>query len=79
MKIERGVMVIKNGRAWGKVYEDGRSTEYGWMCLEDAPIRDPKYCHKPQDVTHRGDVRGRKELADASLVWVTRRTEVLID
>jgi hypothetical protein len=77
MKIETGVMVMKDGKAWGVVYEDGRSTSYGWMAPEDAPIHDPQFCKKTTDVTYSGSPY-IKELASASLVEVTRRTVVEI-
>lgn len=78
MKIEKGVMLIKNGKAWGITYEDGRSTEYGWMVLEDAPIHDPKWCKKPSDVTYRQDPR-LKEINTGKLTLVERRTEVFVN
>lgn len=77
MKIERGVMVMKNGKAWGIIYEDGHSTSYGWMPPEDAPMHDPKYCKKPTDVTH-GKSHYVEELATATLEFVERRIEVLL-
>ena len=77
MKIERGVMVMKNGKAWGVVYEDGQSTSYGWMDSESAPIHDPKYCKKPTDVTYQGSHYTR-ELETGALVMVERRTEVIV-
>jgi hypothetical protein len=77
MKIERGVMVMKNGKAWGITYEDGHSTSYGWLSPEEAPIHDPKYCKKPTDVTWKGSYL-TKELETGELVFVERRTEVSI-
>ncbi len=77
MKIERGVMVMKDGKSWGCVYEDGRSRSYGWMNPEDAPIHDPKYCIKPTDVTYK-DSHYVDELNTGKLVIVERRTEVII-
>lgn len=77
MKVERGVMVMKGGKAWGVIYEDGRSTEYGWMAPEDAPIHDPKYCKKPTDVTYQGS-HHIPELKKGQLVHVERRTEVIL-
>lgn len=77
MKIERGVMVMKDGKAWGITYEDGHSTSYGWMAPEDAPIHDPRYCKKPTDVTWK-DSYLTKELETGELVFVERRTEVII-
>lgn len=77
MKIERGVMVMKAGKAWGVVYEDGRHTVYGWMDPESAPIHDPEYCKKPTDVTWPGS-HYTKELLTGELVAVERRTEVVL-
>ena len=75
MKIERGVMVMKGDRAWGVTYEDGRSTSYGWMAPEDAPIHDPRYVKRPTDVTYP-DSHHEPELASAQLVAVERTTTV---
>jgi hypothetical protein len=77
MKIERGVMVMKDGRGWGITYEDGYSTTYGWMEPEDAPIHDPKFCKKPTDVTWK-DSYLTEELETGELVFVERRTEVFV-
>jgi hypothetical protein len=77
MKTEAGVMVMKNGKAWGCVYEDGRSTSYGWMDPESAPIHDPQFCKKPTDVTYEGS-RDTAELSTATLVKVLRMTTVVI-
>ena len=77
MKIERGVMVMKNGKAWGVVYEDGHSMSYGWIDPESAPIHDPKFCTKPTDVTWQGS-HYATELSTGELVMVERRTEVTV-
>jgi hypothetical protein len=77
LKIESGVMVMKNGKAWGKTYEDGHETNYGWMAPEDAPIHDPKFCKRPIDVTYTGS-HYAKELSTGKLVHVERRTEVIL-
>jgi len=77
VRIEKGVMVMKNGKAWGKTYADGQATEYGWMDAESAPIHDPKYCKKPTDVTCNGSPY-TKELATGEIVSVERRTEVIV-
>ncbi len=82
MKIETGVMVMKDGKAWGETYRDGQCTEYGWMDPESAPIHDPKFCKKTTDVTwnpaHGGYNPYMAELETAALVQVERRTEVII-
>lgn len=77
MKVERGVMAMKDGKAWGKTYEDGRFTYYGWMEPEDAPIHNPKFCKKPTDVTWEGS-HYVDELKTGELVEVERVTEVKI-
>lgn len=77
MKTEKGVMLMKDGLAWGITYEDGRSTSYGWMAPEDAPIHNPKYCKKPSDVTYRDDHR-MSEIKRGKLVRVIRTTSVKI-
>lgn len=75
MKIERGVMLVKDGMGWGVVYEDGRSTSYGWMPIESAPIHDPQFCKKPSDVTYSGD-HNLPEIRKGKLIHVIRRTTV---
>jgi hypothetical protein len=77
MKLERGVMVMKNGKAWGVVYHDGQSTSYGWKHPEDAPIHDPKYCTKPSDLTYAGSP-DKQELETGTIVSVERYTFVEI-
>jgi len=75
MKIEKGVMVMKDGKAWGVVYQDGRETNYGWVQLEDAPIHDPRFCKRPEDVTYEGS-HYTAELRTGKVVNVERRTTV---
>lgn len=77
MKTEFGVMVMKDGLAWGVVHSDGRSIEYGWRDPIDAPIYDPRYCTKPTDVTYAGSPYAR-ELRGAKVVRVERGTELII-
>ena len=77
MKIEKGVMPMKNGKAWGIEYSDGHATVYGWIAPEDAPMHDPKFCVKTTDVTYAGS-QHESELETAELVAVERRTEVII-
>lgn len=77
MKIESGVMVMKDGKAWGVVCEDGHSTVYGWVRAEDAKIHNPQFCKRPEDVTYRGSSY-IPELRSGRLVRVERRTEVVL-
>jgi len=76
-KTETGVMVMKDGKAWGTTYEDGYSTSYGWMNPSDAPIHDPKYCTETTDVTYENSPH-IKELRTGKLVMVERKTTVVI-
>jgi hypothetical protein len=74
---EIGVMVMKDGKGWGVVYEDGHSTCEGWIPATEAPIRNPEFCKKPTDVTYKGS-HYTKELETATLVPVMRKTEIFI-
>lgn len=76
-KEETGVLVMKNGKAWGINYSDGKSTSYGWIDPVNAPLKDEKYVKKPSDVTYRGS-HYVDELIDADVVKVTRITTVEI-
>ena len=77
MKQEIGVQVMKDGKAWGTVYEDGHSCCYGWMSPDEAPIHNPKFTRKPESVTYKGspDI---KELRKGKLVNVIRTTTTAI-
>ena len=77
MKTETGVMVVKDGKGWGVTYEDGHSTCYGWIDLEDAPISDPEFCKQTTDVTYPGSYL-IPELRKGKLVNVKRITTVEI-
>jgi len=77
MKKEVGVMVMKDGKAWGIEYADGHSTSYGWIEPEDAPIHNPKFCKKTTDVTSEGS-NYIDELKTGELVMIQRITTVTI-
>ena len=76
-RVERGVMIMKDGKAWGETYADGHSTEYGWMDPCRAPIHDPMYCTSTEDVTYTGS-HYTKELKTGKVVRVERTTTVVI-
>lgn len=76
MKIETGVLLMKNGKAWGISYKDGHSSEYGWIAPEDAPIHNPEFCKRPEDVAYQNSPY-ISELRSGKLVSVVRRTEVI--
>jgi hypothetical protein len=75
--IERGVMIMKDGKAWQVVYNDGKSREEGWGAPETAPIHDPVYCREPTDVTYKGSP-SEKELRKGKVVLVERETIVRV-
>lgn len=77
-RTERGVMVVKNGKGWGKAESDGYSTYEGWMDLACAEIHDPAFCKKPTDVTYENS-HFIEELKDAQLIHVVRRTRVTLN
>lgn len=52
--IEEGVVCELDGKYWGKQYQDGYSTAYGWGNIENARISDPKFCKIPEDMTYKG-------------------------
>lgn len=78
MKVEEGVMVMKDGKGWGVIYEDSRSVVYGWVDPEYAIILDPKFCRKPTDATFWGSP-DRKELKTGRVARVRRTTEVKVE
>jgi len=77
MKIEKGVMVVKGGKAWGETQSDGHSTSYGWVDVESAPIHDPHSCKKPTDVTYSGS-HMIPELLTGEVVHVVRTTTMRV-
>ena len=81
MKTETGVMLMKDGKAWGVVYADGHSTKEGWMPLEDAPLHNPEFCIIPSSLLSLMDTpnsRRYREVHSGKLVKVTRTTVVRI-
>jgi len=78
-KIERGVMVMKDGKAWGETYTDGYETSYGWLNPADkrAEVHDPDFCTKTTDLTYKGS-HLTKKLLTGKLVMVERKTTVTI-
>ena len=77
MKTEYGVMVMKNGKAWGIVDQDGHYTRYGWIDPEDAEVHDPLFCTRPTDVTWPTSPYV-SELATAKLCTVVKTIEVYV-
>jgi len=72
---EEGLMVMKDGLAWGEIYDDGRSTTYGWMdptmkAVEFATKDRAKYLQNPTNV--RGGRGHTRELSTSKIVKVKR-------
>jgi hypothetical protein len=77
MKTETGVMVMKDGKGWGKLYDDGRHHEDGWVEPEEADIHNPDYCRKVTDAFSQFTLgRYREQLVGAKLVRVMRLSAV---
>ena len=77
IKEESGVMIMKNGKAWGIEWQDYNATSYGWIEPIHAPIHDPKFCKKPSDAIHKNSSY-EKELLGSELIFVTRITETTL-
>lgn len=78
VRVERGVMIVKDGKGWGKVYDDGQVTHYGWMELEKAPIHNSRYLRKPEDATYKNSPY-IEELQKGKIVHVERTTTVSLN
>lgn len=76
-KVEYGVLVMKNDKAWGVNYSDGRSTSYGWIDPANAELSDSEYCKHPEDLTYQ-ESPYVGELKAGKLVFVERITQVNI-
>lgn len=77
VKVEHGVLVMKEGKAWGITYADGRETCYGWLDPSKAELSDPRFVKKPTDLTYKGS-RHVKELSTARVSKVTRTVIVQV-
>ena len=71
-EIATGVIVMKNNKAWGEVYSDGRSTSYGWVNPTNVELNNSLYCTKPTDLTYTGSPY-EAELSTAELLKVERK------
>jgi hypothetical protein len=74
---KEGVMIMKDGKGWGEVYTDGRSTVMGWVDIDKAAVYDARYCKKLSDVTYKGSPYA-KELEAGKLVKVVRVIETFV-
>jgi hypothetical protein len=78
MKTQSGVMVMKDGLAWGITYQDGRETNYGWMAPEEAELSYPKRVKVPTDLLPYS-TQYHEELLTGSVVKVTRTITVQVE
>jgi hypothetical protein len=77
-KVENGVMVIKDGLAWGIIYQDGELTRRGWMPPTDARMSDPEFCTKPSDVSYSGSL-DLPEINKGGVTKVRRTTTIQVE
>lgn len=77
VQVEKGVMVMLNGKAWGVEYKDAQVTQYGWIDSEFAVIHNPEFCKEPADITYPSD-RNIDEINKGRLVKVERIVKVSI-
>ena len=71
MITETGVMIVKDGKGWGVVYDDGRSKTEGWVDMDKAEIHEPKYMIQPTDATYKGS-HDEQELKLGKIIKVRR-------
>ncbi len=77
--IEKGVMIMKDGKAWGVTYSDGHCTCHGWVEPENGKIHDPDYCRKPHNDSSFNDSSDMTSLrTTAKVVRVERETIVRV-
>jgi len=77
MKIEKGIMIIKDEKAWGECSNpSGSSTCYGWVTLENGKIYNPKYLKTATDATYENSLDA-DILSEGTIQSVERKTEVI--
>lgn len=77
IKVIEGVAAEYNGEFWGKQYEDGCSTSYGFGSFDKAIIHEAQFCKKATDFTHNPETTlgynpDYNELKKAKLVKVKK-------
>lgn len=72
-----GLLVMKDGKAWGTTYAGGHCHEEGWVDPCYAPLHEEQYVKSPMDVVGGTNrlIYG-KDLEGAELVKVKRVTYV---
>lgn len=73
---ETGKLIMRDGKAFGVIYEDGRETNYGWMDPAKAKLGVGLHLHKraaePPDPEDPRYIPCAKELLEAEIVEVKR-------
>lgn len=77
VKTVSGVIIMKNGKAWGTIYKDSQCEAYGWIDPIKAKVLDPLCCKRPTDATYKGGPYIR-ELESAKLVHVIQTVETTL-
>ena len=55
MKEVKGVILVKDGKGWGIVYEEkNHCREDGWVDIDYAVIHNAEFCKKPSDILYKG-------------------------
>lgn len=73
-----GLMVMKDGKAWGTVYDDGNSVCYGWTDPIHAKISEARFCKYTNCFTYAGS-HYEEELKKGKFVKVRRTTTIVVD
>ena len=76
-KIERGVMVMKNGKAWGTVPSDWGHSPDGWVAPVHGHLCNPKFVRTPSDILSPHSL-SKEECDSGKLVPVERITRVAV-
>lgn len=74
-KVTAGKMVMKDGKAWGVKYEDGKCREEGWVPLAEAKLSTSGFLKEPSGMTWNGS-NYTEELNKGEIVDVVRSITV---
>lgn len=80
IEVIEGVVAVIDGKGWGVEFNDGHTSSYNFVNLNNAEISNPKYCKKPEDKVHKGH-HYERILMNSKLVKVRRTiiTEIIED
>lgn len=75
-RIEFGMMIMKDEKAWGTIDVDGSATITGWVNPCVAYFYDSEYVEKITDIVPKGD--NTEEILTGKMVRVKRTTKIEI-